>query len=93
MQYSVAIRQDFGRMSILVYSQDSVQRQKICYLFEGRDNILDESSASLTTFITPFGRYMYKRLPMGINSALEVYSRNMAAVLQDLEGSLFKFNE
>ena len=50
--------------------------------------ILDETSASLTTFIMPFGRYMYKRLPMGISSAPEVYSRKMATVLQDLEGTL-----
>ena len=30
-------------------------------------------SAPLTTFIMPFARYMYKRLPMGISSAPEVY--------------------
>ncbi len=28
---------------------------------------LTESSRSLTTFITPFGRFMYKRLPFGIS--------------------------
>ena len=38
---------------------------------------LTESSSKLTTFITPFGRYRYKRLPFGIKSASEVFHKNM----------------
>ena len=48
--------------------------------------VLDEESAPLTTFITPFGRYMFNRIPMGITSAPEIYSRQMAQVLQGLKG-------
>ena len=50
--------------------------------------ILAGDSAPLTTFITPFGRYQYLRLPMGITSAPEIYSQKMACILSDLEGVL-----
>ena len=48
---------------------------------------LDESSRYFTTFITPFGRYCYRRLPMGISSAPEVYSKAMSDVLNGMEGA------
>ena len=32
---------------------------------------IDESSRELTTFLTPFGRYYFNRLPVGITSAPE----------------------
>ena len=34
--------------------------------------VQDESSCYLTTFNTPFGRYRWKRMPFGINSALRM---------------------
>ena len=34
---------------------------------------LDEESKLLTTFITPFGRYCFNRLPFGISSAPEIF--------------------
>ncbi|KAL8590396.1 hypothetical protein ACOMHN_011610 [Nucella lapillus] len=34
---------------------------------------LEEESAKLTTFITPFGRFFFKRLPFGISSAPEIF--------------------
>ena len=40
----------------------------------------------LTTFITPFGRYQFNRLPFGITSAPEHFQRRMETVLQGLEG-------
>jgi len=38
---------------------------------------LDKDSQRLTTFITPYGRYCFKRLPFGINSPPEIFQRKM----------------
>ena len=47
---------------------------------------LDRESAKLTTFITPFGRYFFNRLPFGITSAPEIFQREMTELLKDQEG-------
>lgn len=47
---------------------------------------LDHASQKLTAFNSPFGRYMYKRLPMGITSAPEIYQRAMSEMFQGCEG-------
>ena len=36
---------------------------------------LDEDSANLLAFNTPFGRYCFMRMPFGIQSASEVFSK------------------
>lgn len=47
---------------------------------------LDPGSRLLTTFITPFGRYCFNRLPFGISSAPEVFQRTMSQILEGLDG-------
>lgn len=47
---------------------------------------LHPESSKLTTFITPFGRYSFKRLPFGITSAPEIFQRKMAETLHGLDG-------
>lgn len=49
---------------------------------------LSEESKRLTAFITPFGRKMFSRLPMGINLAPEAFQRKMEEMLSGLEGVL-----
>ncbi|KAL8616804.1 hypothetical protein ACOMHN_017841 [Nucella lapillus] len=49
---------------------------------------LDEESSQLTTFITPYGRYRFKRLPYGISSAPEYFQKKMDHILHGLEGVL-----
>ena len=39
---------------------------------------LSPESQELTTFITPFGRYCFLRLPFGITSAPEYFQRQMS---------------
>ncbi|PIK37700.1 hypothetical protein BSL78_25470 [Apostichopus japonicus] len=48
--------------------------------------IIKESSKLLTTFITPFGRFAYSRMPFGITSAPEHAQKRLAQLLDDLEG-------
>ena len=43
---------------------------------------LEKESSKLTTFITPFGRYRYTRLPFGISSAPEIFQRTMEHILE-----------
>ena len=47
---------------------------------------LDEASSYLTTFNTPFGRYRWKRMPFGVNSAPEVWQRRMHEFVEGLNG-------
>ena len=47
---------------------------------------LDQESAKLTTFNTPFGRYHFNRLPFGISSAPEVFHRTVAQLFEGIEG-------
>ena len=47
---------------------------------------LAPESSKLTTFITPFGRYAFNRLPFGITSAPEHFQRKMNGILSDLDG-------
>ena len=47
---------------------------------------LSKESALLTTFITPFGRFCFNRLPFGITSAPEHFQKRMSEILAGLEG-------
>jgi hypothetical protein len=48
--------------------------------------ILEPESRLLTTFITPWGRFCFNRMPFGISSAPEFYQRSMEKILHGLEG-------
>ena len=47
---------------------------------------LDDESSHLCTFNTPFGRYRYLRLPFGISSAPEVYTKTIHKILESIDG-------
>ena len=46
--------------------------------------VLDPTTSSCTTFITPFGKFKYKRLPMGISTAPDEFQARMTNLLGDL---------
>ena len=54
---------------------------------------LDEESKLLTTFVTPFGRYCFNRLPFGISSALEIFQRTMSEILKDVDGVICQMDD
>ena len=47
---------------------------------------LDEESSKLTTMITPFGHYRWKRLPFGLKVSSEIFQRKLDEALGGLEG-------
>ena len=47
---------------------------------------LHPDSAKLTTFMTPFGRFCFRRLPFGITSAPEIFQSLMSDLLKNREG-------
>lgn len=49
---------------------------------------LDEKSAELTTMITPFGRYKWKRLPFGLCVSSEIFQRHLNETLEGLQGCI-----
>ena len=49
---------------------------------------LSDESKLLTTFITPFGRYAFNRLPFGISSAPEHFQRRMFQMLEGCAGTV-----
>ena len=54
---------------------------------------LDDHSAKLTTFITPHGRFFYRRLPFGISSAPEIFQRVMESILEQEENVICYFDD
>ena len=49
---------------------------------------LSPESSLLTTFITPFGRFCFRRLSIGITSAPEHFQKWMSLILDGIEGVL-----
>lgn len=47
---------------------------------------LDEKSQNLTSFITPFGRFKYKRLPFGISAAPEFFQKHVTKIVEGING-------
>ena len=47
---------------------------------------LSEQSKLLTTFITPYGRYCFNKMPFRISSAPEHFQKRMSRILEGLEG-------
>jgi len=47
---------------------------------------LDEASRAITTFVTPFGVFRYKKFNFGVASASEIYQYHIQRSIADLEG-------
>ena len=45
-------------------------------------------SALLTSFITPFGRFCYNKLPFGITSAPKYFQKRMQSFLAGVKGTV-----
>ena len=49
--------------------------------------VLDEESRPITTFISYFGLFRYKRLNFGTNTASEVFQKTVSSVTQGMNGA------
>lgn len=54
---------------------------------------LAKESRPLTTFITPFGRICFNKLPFGISSAPKLFQRRMNRILKCLDGVLCQMDD
>ena len=54
---------------------------------------LSEQSKLLTTFITPYGRYCFNKMPFGISSAPEHFQKCMSRILEGLEGVVCQIDD
>jgi len=54
---------------------------------------LGRESQELTTFLTPFGRFMYKKLPFGLCSSPEIFYREMLRILEGTEGVVIHMDD
>ena len=54
---------------------------------------LSPASRLLTTFITPFGRFCFNKLPFGISSAREHFQKRMSSFLAGLEGVVCQMDD
>ena len=74
---NVAIKQEHFPMPTVEEIATRLNGAKLFSVFDASNGFwqveLDEESSMLTTFNTPFGRYRWKRMPFGINSAPEVW--------------------
>lgn len=52
-----------------------------------------KNSSDLKTFMTPFGRFTFNRVPFGINSAPEIFQSKMVLVFGDIPGVLVYFDD
>ena len=54
---------------------------------------LSPASRLLTTFVTPFGRYCFNKLPFGISSAPEHFQKRMSRILIGLDGVVCQMDD
>ena len=87
---NAALKREHYRLPVL---DDVLQKLKDVKIFSKPDVKeaywhvrLDEASRKLTTMITPFGRYMCKRLPVGLKVSIEIFQREIDEALSDLDG-------
>ena len=79
--YNRAIQRENYTLPTIEYVDTRLHGAKVFSLLDVRSGflhvMLDEPSSYLTTFNTPFGRYIWKRLPLGICSAPKIFQRKM----------------
>ena len=54
---------------------------------------LSDDSHLLTTFLTPYGRFCFNKLPFGVSCAPELFQKRMANILEGLHGVVCQIDD
>ena len=85
-----AVKRDYYPMSTIDEIVTRMPNAKVFSVLDASSGFwqikLDMPSAKLCTFNTPFGRYMFKRLPFGLSSSQDIFQKTMSEMFQDIEG-------
>ena len=89
-QLNKAVKIPKYKMPVLEDISANLSKAKIFSVVDAKDGflqvILDEESSKLTTFLTPFGRYRWRRLAFRITSAPEEFQRRVLEIMEGLKG-------
>ena len=85
-----AVRREIYHMPTVEETLGSIMEGTVFFKLDANSGfhqkVLSPESSNLTTFITPFGRFIFKRLPFGISSAHEHFQKRMVKKLSGIEG-------
>ena len=81
-----AAKREFHPLPNAQETLSELGNSKICEYCGYSQMKLHPEAQKLTSFITPFGRYVCKRLPFGICSAPEIFQREMQKILRGVDG-------
>ena len=88
---NVAIRREYYPMPTIEEVSTRLNKARFFTVLDAKNGFwqisLDDRSSILTCFNTPVGRYRWKRMPFGINSAPEVWQRTMNQLVEGLKGT------
>ncbi|KAL8565639.1 hypothetical protein ACOMHN_063470 [Nucella lapillus] len=89
-QLNKAVKREVHPMHSVDESLAQIAGSKIFSKLDAKNGFwqipLNKESKPLTTFVTPFGRFHFNRLPFGISSASEMFQRTMTRILEGLDG-------
>jgi Reverse transcriptase (RNA-dependent DNA polymerase) len=54
---------------------------------------LDEESQRLASFVLPWGKYCYNRLPMGLSVSPDIYQEKIASIFTDMDNVIVFFDD
>lgn len=85
-----AIRQEHHRIPTAEDIASRLSGKKVFSIVDEKDGFwqvrLNDESSHLCTFNTPYGRYRFKRMPLGISSAPEVFQKKkMKPIFGDID--------
>ena len=87
---NAALKREYYKLPVLDDVLPKLTNAKIFSKLDVREAYwhfrLDEESSKLTTMITPFGRYWWRRLPCGLKVSSEIFQRKLDEALEGLEG-------